>query len=85
VERVHRAGIQVNCHANGDVAIAMMLTAVERAQRLSPRPDARPKITHCTLINDDLIGRIKAAGPVPEPFTTYAYYNSDKSAIMAKR
>jgi predicted amidohydrolase YtcJ len=27
VERVHRAGIQVNCHANGDVAIDMYLTA----------------------------------------------------------
>jgi predicted amidohydrolase YtcJ len=30
VERVHRAGIQINCHANGNVAIDMMLTAVER-------------------------------------------------------
>src|SRR5579883_1084089 len=46
VERVHRAGIQVNCHANGDVAIGMMMTAVERAQKLFPRTDARPKITH---------------------------------------
>src|SRR5262249_53545486 len=27
IERVHRAGIQVNCHANGDVAIDMVLTA----------------------------------------------------------
>jgi predicted amidohydrolase YtcJ len=78
VERVHRAGIQVNCHANGDVAIDMYLTAVERAQRLFPRADARPKITHCTLINDDLVRRIKAAGAVPAMFTTYAYYNSDK-------
>ncbi len=78
IERVHRAGIQVNCHANGDVAIDMVLTAVERAQRLFPRADARPKITHCTLINDDLVRRIKAAGVVPAPFTTYAYYNSDK-------
>ena len=49
IERVHRAGIQVNCHANGDVAIDMVLTAVERAQKLFPRADARPKITHCTL------------------------------------
>lgn len=32
VERVHRAGIQVNVHANGDVAIDSFLTAVERAQ-----------------------------------------------------
>ena len=78
IERVHRAGIQVNCHANGDVAIEMVMTAVERAQKLFPRADARPKITHCTLINDDLVRRIKAAGVVPSAFTSYAYYNSDK-------
>jgi predicted amidohydrolase YtcJ len=78
IERVHRAGIQVNCHANGDVAIDMVLTAFERAQKLFPRPDVRPKITHCTLINDDLLRRIKAAGVVPAVFTSYAYYNSDK-------
>src|SRR5262252_6564874 len=78
VERVHRAGIQVNCHANGDVAIDMMLTAVERAQKLFPRPDARPKITHCTLINDDLIRRMKILNAVPALFTSYAYYNTDK-------
>jgi predicted amidohydrolase YtcJ len=78
VERVHRAGIQVNCHANGDVAIAMYLSAFERAQQLFPRDDARPKITHCTLVNDDLVRRIKAVGAVPAMFTTYAYYNTDK-------
>ena len=77
-ERVQRAGIQPNCHANGDVAMDMVLTAYERAQQAAPRPDVRPKITHCTLINDDLLRRIKALGAVPAPFTTYAYYNSDK-------
>ena len=77
-ERMHRAGIQINCHANGDVTIGMVLTAVERAQRLYPRPDARPKITHCTLINNDLVRRMKAAGVIPAPFTSYAYYNADK-------
>jgi predicted amidohydrolase YtcJ len=78
IERVWRAGIDVNCHANGDVAIGNVLTAVERAQKLFPRPDARPKITHCTLVNDDLVRRIKAAGVVPACFSTYAYYNPDK-------
>jgi predicted amidohydrolase YtcJ len=78
IERVHRAEIQVNCHANGDVAIGMMLTAYERAQRIFPRKDARPKITHCTLINDDLVRRMKAIDAVPALFNTYAYYNSDK-------
>ncbi|MEO8006861.1 MAG: amidohydrolase, partial [Betaproteobacteria bacterium] len=78
VERVHRAGIQINCHANGDVAIDATLTAIERAQKVFPVADARPKITHCTLINDDLVRRIKQVGAVPMPFTTYAYYNADK-------
>ena len=77
-ERIQRAGIQPNCHANGDVAIDMVLTAYERAQKLAPRPDVRPKITHCTLINDDLLRRIKTLNAVPAVFDTYAYYNSDK-------
>lgn len=78
VLRVHRAGIDVNCHANGDVAIASVLTALERAQRAWPRPDARPKITHCTMVNDELVRRIKALNVTPACFTTYAYYNADK-------
>jgi predicted amidohydrolase YtcJ len=78
VERVHRAGIQVNCHANGDVAIDMYLTAAERALKVLPRQNARPKITHCTLINPRLVQRIKDIGAVPAMFSTYAYYNSDK-------
>jgi predicted amidohydrolase YtcJ len=78
VERVHRADIQVNVHANGDVAIDSFLTAMERAQQLYPRVDSRPKITHCTLITDDLVRRMKALGCVPAMFTTYAYYNPDK-------
>jgi predicted amidohydrolase YtcJ len=78
VEKVHRAGIQPNIHANGDVAIDSYLTALERAQKAFPRANVRPKITHCTLINDDLIRRIKALDAIPACFTTYAYYNTDK-------
>jgi predicted amidohydrolase YtcJ len=78
VERVHRAGVQVNCHANGDVAIDMYLTALERAAQRFPRANARPKITHCTLVDDGLVRRIRALDAVPSMFTTYAYYNSDK-------
>jgi predicted amidohydrolase YtcJ len=84
VEQVHRAGIQINCHANGDVAIDMYLNALERAQKLFPRSDARPKITHCTLINDDLVRRVKMLDAVPSLFTTYAYYNSDKFSFYGE-
>jgi predicted amidohydrolase YtcJ len=78
VERMLRADIRPNCHANGDVAIAMVLSAFERGLKLYPSKDLRPKITHCTLINDDLVRRIKAIDAVPALFTTYAYYNTDK-------
>jgi predicted amidohydrolase YtcJ len=77
-DKVNRAGIQMNCHANGDVAIDHVLTAYERALKAFPRADARPKITHCSLINDSILARIKAMNAVPALFTTYAYYNSDK-------
>lgn len=77
-ERVHRAGIRLNCHANGDVGIDSTLKAYERALKAFPVANARPKITHCSVINDDLLRRMKAIGAVPATFTTYAYYNSDK-------
>ncbi len=77
-ERVHRANIRITTHANGDVAIDRTLTACERALKLYPRADARPKINHCSYLNADLIRRIKAIGATPSEFSTYAYYNSDK-------
>jgi predicted amidohydrolase YtcJ len=77
-ERVWRAGIQPNCHTNGDIAIDMYLTSLERAQQLFPRRDVRPKFTHATLADDALIARMKALDAVPALFTSYAYYNPDK-------
>jgi predicted amidohydrolase YtcJ len=77
-ERVHRAGIRLNCHANGDVAIDQVMTAYELALKAYPVPNSRPKITHCTFINDGLIRRMKAVDLVPSLFSSYAYYNSDK-------
>lgn len=78
VEKVWRAGIQPNCHTNGDVAIDMYLKSLERVAKLFPRRDVRPKFTHATLADDGLIARMKALDAVPTPFTSYAYYNPDK-------
>ncbi len=77
-ERTHRAGIRLNCHANGDVAIDQVMTAYELALKAYPVANSRPKITHCTFINDGLIRRMKAVDLVPSLFSSYAYYNSDK-------
>ena len=80
VEDAHRAGFQIGVHANGDVTIDLVLDAYERVQREFPRPDSRHRIEHCTLVNPELIARIKAAGVIPTPFYTYAYYHGDKWA-----
>jgi predicted amidohydrolase YtcJ len=78
VDYAHQAGWQIGIHANGDVAIDMVLKAYERAQREWPRSDPRHRIEHCTLINPDLLRRIKAVGAIPAPFYTYVYYHGDK-------
>jgi predicted amidohydrolase YtcJ len=75
-----RNHFQVGVHANGDVAIDMVLTAYELAQRLQPRKDARPRIEHCTLVTPALLKRIAAIGAIPTPFYTYVHYHGDKWA-----
>ncbi len=76
----HQHSFQVGVHANGDVAIGMVLTAFEMAQRLHPRPDPRHRIEHCTLVNSSLLKRIAAVGAIPTPFYTYVHYHGDKWA-----
>jgi predicted amidohydrolase YtcJ len=69
---------RVGIHANGDVAIARVLNAYERALELHQGPNPRHRIEHCSLVNHDLLTRIKAAGVVPTPFYTYAHYHGNK-------
>lgn len=71
-------GFRVGIHANGDWTIDMVLTAYERVLRDHTGPNPRHRIEHCSLINDDLLARIKAAGVVPAPFYTYAHYHGNK-------
>ena len=78
VMTMHRAGFQVCIHANGDLAIDIVLTAYEKAQAAYPREDARHRIEHCTLVNAELLGRMKALGVVATPFCTYVYYHGEK-------
>jgi predicted amidohydrolase YtcJ len=74
----HQAGWQLATHANGDVAIDISLRVYERLQREIPRQDPRCRLEHCTVVNDDLVRRIKALGAIPTPFSTYVYYHGEK-------
>ena len=77
VEDARQHGFQIGIHANGDVAIEMVLNAYEEAQRRGAG-DVRPRIEHCSLVNDRLLRRIKDVGAIPTPFYTYAHYHGGK-------
>ena len=78
VMEMHAAGFQVCIHANGDATIDLVLQAYEQAQAAYPRPDPRHRIEHCTLVNPDLLTRMRKLGAVATPFCTYVYYHGEK-------
>ena len=78
VMEMHAAGFQVCIHANGDATIDLVLQAYEQAQAAHPRPDPRHRIEHCTLVNPDLLRRMRNLGAVATPFCTYVYYHGEK-------
>jgi predicted amidohydrolase YtcJ len=71
-------GWRIGIHANGDVTIDMVLQAYERALAGWQGPNPRFRIEHCSLVNPDLLARIRAIGAVPAPFYTYAHYHGNK-------
>ena len=74
------SGFRVGIHANGDVAIDTVLTAYERVLKDWQGPNPRFRIEHCSLVNPSLVERMRAAGVIPVPFYTYAYYHGEKWA-----
>jgi predicted amidohydrolase YtcJ len=71
-------GFRIGIHANGDVTIDAVLNAYERALTGWQGQNPRFRIEHCSLVNDDILKRIKATGTIPAPFYTYAHYHGNK-------
>ncbi|WDI30076.1 amidohydrolase [Hyphococcus flavus] len=71
-------GFRIGIHANGDVTIDMVLKAYERVLKEWRGPNPRFRIEHCSLVNHDLLKRIKKTGAIPAPFYTYAHYHGNK-------
>jgi predicted amidohydrolase YtcJ len=71
-------GYRFSVHANGERAIDMTLDVIEEAQNKYPRKDPRNRIIHCTVVNHEIIARIKQLGILPTIFGPYPYYHGDK-------
>jgi predicted amidohydrolase YtcJ len=62
VARAHKANIGLVMHAMGDKAIELALTSIEKALMETPRKDHRHRLEHASVLNKELIGRIKKLG-----------------------
>lgn len=79
----HLGGWQLAVHVIGDRAADVALDALERAQRLRPRPDARHRIEHAGLIRPDQLPRMARLGlaAVVQP-NFLRYFGEDYAAVM---
>jgi len=69
---------RIGIHANGDIAIDMVLNAYERVLSKHVGENPRYRLEHCSLINPGLLKRIKKTGSIPFPFYTYTYFHGNK-------
>lgn len=58
----HSAGMQVAAHAIGDAAADLVLDAIERAQALCPRNDARHGVIHAQILTQEQAKRMGKLG-----------------------
>ena len=76
--RHHTAGYQITYHGNGDAGIEVMISAIEKAQKLCPRKDPRHILVHCQTASDVHLARMKAAGIIPTFYGLHVWYYGDR-------
>jgi predicted amidohydrolase YtcJ len=75
VRMVHLGGTRLCTHANGDRAIRKLITRLESAANEKDQPGLRHRIEHCTIVDEDIVGRMKGLGAIAVPFGSYVYYH----------
>jgi predicted amidohydrolase YtcJ len=83
-QEMHDAGWQIATHSNGDLEIAMVLTAIEHAQAKNPRLDARHRIEHASVMNPELLARAKKDNVILV-FHSYMWEHGDKLASYGEK
>jgi predicted amidohydrolase YtcJ len=77
IQAMHDAGWQIAVHSNGDREIDMVITSIERAQAKTPRPNARHRIEHASVMTQPLLERAKRAGIILV-FHSYMWEHGNK-------
>jgi predicted amidohydrolase YtcJ len=77
LETAYRRGWRVGVHAQGDLAIDTVLTALEAAQRTDPSRDSRPRLEHAGLPTRADIERMALLGVVTVNQPSYVVDSGD--------
>ena len=62
---IHKNGLQICVHSNGDREIEMVLKAFEKVYASGNPLNMHHRIEHCSVINDSIIYKIKKLGVIP--------------------
>lgn len=71
IRSIHAVGARAAVHANGDLAISKVLDVLESLNHPSALPRTNHRIEHCSIVDEQLIKRIKGAGATPVPFGAF--------------
>ncbi|MFV0525312.1 MAG: amidohydrolase [Acidimicrobiales bacterium] len=78
VTDLHRAGLIVHCHCNGDEASEVFIDAVATALERHPRADHRHTVQHCQLTTPAQYRRMAALGMQANIFSNHIFYWGDQ-------
>lgn len=75
---MHKHGLQIAVHANGDAAIDMVIAAVKNAQQIAPRKDTRHIVIHSQMATTEQLEQMKKWGLTPSFFNAHTFYWGDR-------
>jgi predicted amidohydrolase YtcJ len=78
VRRGQLDGNRICVHANGDRAIRKLLGFFEAAYGERPDDTLHHRIEHCSIVNDEILTRMKRLGAIAAPFGSYVHYHGGK-------
>jgi len=81
--KIHRNGLQIACHSNGDREIEMVITAIEKTQENDRGRARRHRIEHCSVTDHNILQRIKQDSIVTV-FHSYEYEHGDKMVVYGE-
>ena len=75
VFKAHEDGTRICVHANGDRAIKLILDVIEEAYSKRPGPQQSHRIEHCSVVNEEILARMKWLRLTAVPFGSYVNYH----------